>query len=137
MPRNSLSLARITAYKILCIQTGLVLLLAIFWWCYQNVAAAWSATLGGVAWIVPNIYFVHKCFTMPTPSSIARRRKSQVWSQAIVGRFYFAEFIKFLSSVVFIVLFVKLLPLKLFPFLSGYIAAVLTIWSMLYVSRAS
>jgi len=108
---------RAKAYKLIYLQIAVVLLLFFGFWLFKNIQAGYSAILGGLACVIPSIYFVRKLF-----SSYQRS------PQKIVLDFYVAEFIKLFLSSILLVLIFKFLPVKLVALVSGYIGAYLAIW---------
>jgi ATP synthase protein I len=110
---------RAQAYKLIYAQIAVILLLFFCFWLFKNIQAGYSAFLGGMACVIPSVYFVKKVF-----SSYKRS------SQKIVLDFYLAEFIKLFLSAILLVLIFKLLPVKLVALVSGYISAYLAIWLM-------
>lgn len=125
MPTDVLSFSRKSAYKLLYLQSAIILIAAIIWAIFGGFHAAWSTLLGGISWLLPNFYFIRKLFIMeklPNP-------------QNLVKKFYIGELVKFLLCVLLIILFVKLLPVAILPFLSGFIGAVLACWFMPYACK--
>jgi F0F1-type ATP synthase assembly protein I len=114
---------RHNAYKLLCAQIGLTILIALLWLFFRSVDASWSAALGGAIWTLTNFVFIRKCFIM----------RATLNPHALLNRFYLAELTKFLISSLLIILCIKFLPLKIIPFLTGYITAVVTIVITPYV----
>lgn len=91
-----------------------VMLIAIAWFFYQGAYAFLAALLGGVAWIIPNLYFLRKIFKVNQPRNL----------QAVTKDFFIGEAVKLFISAVLIVLFLKLFTVDLLPFLTGYVGVV-------------
>lgn len=105
------------AYKLVLLQIIVVLALFLCWWLFQDIKAGYSALLGGLAGVIPSLYFVKKGF-----SSKERSMKK------IIVDFYIGEFSKLLLSAVLLVLIFKYLPVKLVPLITGFIGAYMAIW---------
>jgi ATP synthase protein I len=103
------------AYKMLYLQSAIVVLLMVVVFLYWGKVAALSAFLGGLVWILPTFYFIHKIFG----------KKIGKFDSSLVYSFFSAEIVKFLISVILIIVMVKLLPIEVIPFLSGFVGAVL------------
>lgn len=106
-------------YRLICIQIGVVFLLAMVWLITKDLNSGLLTIFGGLAWIIPSLYFLHK---------IIKALQSKVPSKMFVA-FYVSELIKFILSATIIVLFLKFYPTELFkvlPFMSGLIGAVLS-----------
>ncbi len=101
------------------LQIIVVLLLFFCFWIFKNIKAGYSVILGGLACVIPSIYFVRKVFSSDTRSP-----------QKIVFDFYLAEFIKLFLSAILLVLIFKFLPINLVPLVIGYIGGYLAIWLM-------
>ena len=108
---------RAQAYKLIYLQIAVVVLLFCCFWVFKNIQAGYSVILGGLACVIPSIYFVRKLFS-------SYRRSPQ----KIVMDFYVAEFIKLFLSAILLVLIFKFVPVKLVALVSGYIGAYLAIW---------
>ncbi len=105
------------AYKLVLLQIAVVLGLFVGWWLFKDIKAGYSALLGGLACVIPSLYFVKKLF-----SSKERSMKK------IMFDFYIGEFSKLLLSAVLLVLIFKYLPVKLIPLITGFIGAYMAIW---------
>jgi len=105
------------AYKLVLLQIAVVLGLLVGWWLFKDIKAGYSALLGGLACVIPSLYFVKKLF-----SSKERSMKK------IMFDFYIGEFSKLLLSAVLLVLIFKYLPVKLIPLITGFIGAYMAIW---------
>jgi|GEM_PF-1620054 ATP synthase protein I len=73
-----------------------------------------SVLLGGGAWIIPSLYFVHKLFKPETVRDL----------QALSKDFLLGEGVKLLLSAVLIVFILFFVSIKTLSFLSGYVAAI-------------
>jgi ATP synthase protein I len=105
------------AYKLVLLQIAVVLALFLCWWIFQDIKAGYSALLGGLAGVIPSLYFVKKLF-----SSKERSMKK------IMLDFYLGEFTKLFLSAILLVLIFKYIPVKLVPLITGFIGAYMAIW---------
>jgi ATP synthase protein I len=106
------------AYRLVIIPAYVDIALSFLLAIFAGLNASGSVLLGGVVWIIPNLYMVYRLF-----SNVSARAVQQ-----IVRTFYRAEIIKLLLSAALFIGMVKLLPLQLGPFSLGYIAAQITFW---------
>lgn len=112
-------------YKLLLklwLQQVSLLLLAVFslWWI--NPVIAYSVLIGGIVYIVPNMYFALYAF---------RYRGAQAARHVLLG-FYRGEVGKFLlTGVGFAVSFTLVKPLSVVAFLGAYCVLVITQWVQL------
>jgi ATP synthase protein I len=100
------------------VQLAITLCLAVLWAVVLGLNAATSALLGGLVYIIPNIYFANKLFKYQG----ARAAKQ------IVNSFYKGEALKIILSIVlFTAVFVlcKITPLAFF---TSYILVLMTHW---------
>lgn len=114
-PLKKPSFARlfITQFTALLIITGLL-------WLYGNVVA-YSAFVGGLISIGPNIYFARWAF----------KHTGARAAGLVVGSFYLGETGKFLlTAVLFAVVFVWLKPLNVMVFFSTYIFMMALNWML-------
>lgn len=110
---------RKTTYKILILQIIILASITLFFFVKFNLVAALSALMGGSAWIIPNLYFIHR---------LCKTKNQTKPPQQIIKDFYFGEFLKLLISAILVAIFAKFALIKLAPFLIGYIATVLSSW---------
>lgn len=110
----------IAGYKLIILQLILLIVVGMLF----GVLDTWnnfpSAILGGLAWIIPNIYFVFKVF----------KNKNNTDASSIAKNFIIGESVKLLLSVILIILIVLLIPITKIAFLSGYIAAIAATFAM-------
>lgn len=102
------------AYKMLYLQSAIVLLIAIGMFFYSGKSVVLSVLLGGIVWILPSWYFICKIF----------KKHRTTFDKNIIYNFLFAEIAKFVICIILIIVAVKFLPIKVLPFLSGFAGAV-------------
>ena len=104
--------------RLILSQVFIVIAIGIVAWFFVGTRGGLSALLGGIAWMLPNTYFMHKLFVS---------RKARTGTQ-IVKDFYVGELIKLLLSGFLIALAVKFLPIEVLPFFVGFIITLLISW---------
>lgn len=109
--------ARRMAYCFVGVQAAVALVVAIGW-LFSSVAAFESTVLGGLAVVLPSSLFAKQLFK--TTSARAARK--------IVVTFYVGETVKIFLSAGLAVAFMCFIPLKLIPFWSGFMAALMGFW---------
>jgi len=84
------------AYKLLGIQVAITVVIASLLYVLVSMTAAYSALLGGFAYIVPNSWFVRLVF----------RGSGQLTPETMVSRFYIGEAVKLmLTGIIFALCF--------------------------------
>jgi len=106
------------ARRLLLIQLGVAVLIAVIALCVGNTTAAISAVAGGLVCVVPNAYFVRKLF-MHNGARAARQ---------IVNGFYKGEALKLMLSVALFAMVFKFLNTNPLVFFVAYIAAQMVFW---------
>lgn len=101
-------------FKIIYLQLGILLSVAVLWFFLKNTQTCYSALLGGLAWLLPSWFFIRKFFKRAETRSL----------QEITKDFFLSELIKFLLATALIILFLKIFPVNLVAFLSGFIGVV-------------
>jgi ATP synthase protein I len=102
------------------LQLIVILVFAMIWFFIKGLSGSVSAILGGIAWTIPNFYFIRKIFKASNGRTL----------HDVAKDFYLGEVIKLLMSGILIVLFVKMFAIVLPPFLSTYIGVVMTSFFM-------
>lgn len=108
------------AFRIIYLQLLVMLVISSIWLLFKGFSSWLSAVFGGIAWIVPNFYFVNKIF----------RNSKQRSLNVIAKDFYLGEFIKLFLSGILIVFFVKIYTIVLVPFVITFIGVVMTAFFM-------
>jgi F0F1-type ATP synthase assembly protein I len=93
-----------------------MLLISSAWFMFKDFNSWVSAIFGGIAWIIPNFYFVNKIF----------RNSKQRSLNVIAKDFYVGEFVQLFLSGILIVLFIKIYTIVLIPFVITFIGVVMT-----------
>lgn len=100
------------AYRMLAMEAGITGVLMVLLYIAVNIETAYSAALGGVAYIVPNAYFVKYAF----------RHSAAESADLAVRWFYVGEAVKVLATVlIFIACFVYIRQLNMAALFLTYI----------------
>jgi ATP synthase protein I len=106
------------AYQIVYWQFLGVLILSLAAWPIASIHSAVSVFAGGLAYCLPNLFFVWRVF----------RYAGAHQMNQFMAAFFFGEMIKlFLSGILFL-LVVKLLPVSLLSVLVGFAGAIVLFW---------
>ncbi len=104
-------------FRIIVLQALVNVLVGLFFGLIQGWTAAYSALLGGLTALIPNVYFTYKAFQYFGARSIA----------AIVKSFWAGHAGKLiLTAVLFALLFLGVKPLNVFTLFIGYIMVQVT-----------
>ena len=106
------------AYLIIGLQAGVALLLAILGSYYYEHRVGLSLACGGLAVILPTVYFALKIF-----NKIQNKD-----SKTHLYHFYSGQVVKFSLSIGLSLLMLIVLPVKLIPFLAGFLLTQLSIF---------
>lgn len=115
--RNKVAFHRQPMFHVIVLQALMTVLVGLFFGLIQGWTAAYSAVLGGLTALIPNVYFTYKAFQYFGARSIA----------AIVKSFWAGHAGKLiLTAVLFAVLFLGVKPLNIFSVFVGYIMVQMT-----------
>lgn len=106
------------ARRLLLVQLGITMLIAVIAGLFGNGTAAFSAVTGGIVCIVPNAYFASKLF----------QHNGARAARQIVNGFYKGEALKLVLSVALFALVFKYLKVNPLVFFVAYIAAQMVFW---------
>ena len=125
--RNKVAFHRQPMFRVIVLQTVVAVLIGLLFWLFQGWTAAYSAWLGGLTALIPNVYFTYKAFQYFGARSIG----------AIVQSFWAGEMGKLiLTAVFFAVLFLGVKPLNVLAVLSGYILVQMTSATSLLLTKS-
>ena len=113
----------ITGYKLIILQLLILSVVAGFSVFKNGWHVFVSVLLGGSAWIIPSLYFVHKLF----------KSKATRDSLTLLKDFLLGEGVKLLLSVGLITVIIIFVPIETIGFISGYIAAISAAFLMPFV----
>lgn len=110
------------AYRLISIPVLAIIVLSLYFFSCQSTVAGYSGILGGVVWVIPNLYFMRR---------ILGQTKVKIAAQ-LVRVIYRAEIIKLLLSAGLFILSVKLLPVKVTALLISFIVGQLVFWLVIW-----
>jgi len=114
-------------FSVILLQAAMTVLIGLLFWLIQGWVAAYSAWLGGVTALLPNLYFTYKAFQYFGARSIG----------AIVQSFWAGQMGKLiLTAMLFAVLFLGVKPLNAFAVFIGYILVQMTSASSLLLTKS-
>lgn len=115
--RNKVPFHRQAMFRVITLQTLVCGLVGLLFWFIQGWIAAYSAWLGGLIAVIPNVYFTYKAFQYFGARSMG----------VIVQSFWTGQIGKLiLTAVFFAVLFLGVKPLNVFAVFVGYILVQMT-----------
>ena len=115
--RNKVPFHRQPMFRVIVLQAAMAVLIGLLFGLMQGWVAAYSAWLGGLTALLPNMYFTYKAFQYFGARSIG----------AIVQSFWAGEMGKLiLTAVLFAVLFLGVKPLNVLAVFVGYILVQMT-----------
>ncbi|QHG92214.1 F0F1 ATP synthase subunit I [Coxiella endosymbiont of Amblyomma sculptum] len=106
-------------YQLVGLQTVVVVVVFLGWW-IVGLMKGISVLLGGMAYLLPGLYFAHHLFGIVNSSKAEGK-------QIVIG-FYIGELIKFVLSIVLIIIILLCIPISVVPFSMGYVAAQFGLW---------
>ena len=114
-------------FRVIVLQATVGVLIGLLFGLVQGWTAAYSALLGGLVAVIPNVYFTYKAFQYFGARSIA----------VIVQSFWAGEMGKLiLTAVFFAVLFLGVKPLNVLAVFSGYILVQMTSATSLLLTKS-
>lgn len=110
--------ARQSALQVISAQVCVLAVVVVVAWLGWDGLAAKSASLGGLASVIPGAYFAWRVFA----------RVDARAARQMVRAFYINEFIKLMMSVFLVIAFVNLFAVSLPAFFIGFVLAQLGFW---------
>lgn len=106
------------AFRLVALQVAVAIIIALFWLAAGGTAML-AAILGGLAAVLPNVYFTMRFFSQTEARKADR----------IIRNFYWGELTKLLLSALIVIALFKWWPgMPPLPFFSGFICASLGFW---------
>ncbi|WP_304985663.1 ATP synthase subunit I [Coxiella-like endosymbiont] len=109
--------ARVIAYRIVGLQAMIVVVIALGWW-IKGAIENLSVLLGGMACLLPSLYFARRLFATTSP---------RVVKQSMVN-FYLGEVIKLALSAGLVIVIILYIPVSIVPFIMGFVGAQFGFW---------
>lgn len=116
-PNKARRSARVIAYRLVGLQAIIVVVFALGWW-IKGVIEGLSVLLGGMACLLPSLYFARRLFASTSP---------RVVKQSMVN-FYLGEVIKLALSSGLVIVIILYLPVFIVPFIMGFVGAQFGFW---------
>lgn len=113
MSNRVISRYRGQAYQLALLPVLAIAVIALGLVFFVGIKAAYSAMLGAGIWLLPNWYFIYKFFG----------GKSGYSAKELAGRFYQAEVIKLLLSIILFIVVIKYVNVLALFVLGAYILA--------------
>lgn len=125
--RNKVPFHRQPMFRVIVLQAAMAVLIGLLFGLVQGWVAVYSAWLGGLTALLPNMYFTYKAFQYFGARSIG----------AIVQSFWAGEMGKLiLTAVLFAVLFLGVKPLNVLAVFVGYILVQMTSATSLLLTKS-
>ena len=125
--RNKVPFHRPPMFRVIVLQAAMAVLIGVLVGVMKGWVAAYSAWLGGLTALLPNMYFTYKAFQYFGARSIG----------AIVQSFWAGEMGKLiLTAVLFAVLFLGVKPLNVLAVFVGYILVQMTSATSLLLTKS-
>lgn len=106
------------AYRIVLLQLLGVVMLSLVTLLIKGAHASFSVLMGGLAYGLPNLYFVFRVFRYAGAHQMT----------AFITAFFLGEAIKLILSAVLFLVIVKYLPVSLLSTLVGFVGAIVAFW---------
>lgn len=115
------------AYQLIVWQLFVIVGIALILLLLQGIQQSWSALLGGLAYCLPNLFFVWRLFSYANVRTALR----------FVIAFFAGEVAKLTFSGILFVLIIKFLPVSSLSVLIGFLGAIISFWliSIIYLFR--
>lgn len=121
MPKTAVTSKRMKAFQFLLWPLVSIIFFVLVIAGFKGIQESYSVLLGGMVWLVPNIYFVYRSFRM-------------VPARKLIAGFYRAEVMKLALSAVLFVAVIKFLTVLSLFVLIGYLIAQFVFWIVLLIS---
>lgn len=109
--------ARRIAYRLVGLQAAVVVVIALCW-SVEGFFGVSSSLLGGLACVLPSLYFARRFFA----TTSAREPKK------IIKYFYLGEITKLVFTILLVLLIILFIPVAIAPFITGFVGAQLGFW---------
>lgn len=117
--RMKASSPRGQAYRLVLLQMLAAGALTLGWLLFIGWKAAISALSGGLAAVLPSLYFAYRFFAATQARQVNR----------IIKAFYWGELTKLLLTGALVIIFLRLWPeIELLPFFSSFVGACMGFW---------
>lgn len=118
MAKWRLTTTRNKVYRSISFTALFITIVSIVLFLFNKIILGYSFFIGGLAWVLPNLYFAQKVFIEMRPQQLRQ----------IIRNFYLGEFSKIVLTGIIFIVSVKLLPLNIISFFIGFIFAQIVFW---------
>lgn len=108
---------RIIAYRLVGLQVMMVVFITLGWW-MKGAIDALSVLLGGMASLLPSLFFAHRLFSTTSPRAVKQ----------IMVNFYLGEVVKWGLTAVLVIVTIVYIPIFIIPFIMGFVGAQFGFW---------
>lgn len=108
---------RLVAYRLVGLQAIVIIVVALLWW-IKGSGGGLSVLLGGMACLLPSLYFA--CFLFDTTSLQAVKR--------FMINFYVGELIKLILNAGLVIITILYVPVSIVSFIIGFVGAQFGFW---------
>lgn len=98
------------AYRLVGLQAMIVVFIALGWWIKGEIESL-SVLLGGIVYLLPNLYFAYCLFDTSSPIKVKRT----------IVNFYLGEVIKLALSAGLVIIIILYIPVSIVPFIMGLV----------------
>jgi len=106
------------AYQIVLLQLGGIAFLSLLACLFKGTASGFSVLCGGLAYGLPNLFFVWRVFRFTGAQEMHR----------FIAAFFAGEALKLILSAILFLVIVKYLPVSLLSTLIGFVGAIVSFW---------
>ncbi|WP_309567562.1 ATP synthase subunit I [Coxiella-like endosymbiont] len=103
------------AYRLAGMQAMIVVFIALGWWIKGEIESL-SVLLGGIAYLLPNLYFAYCLFNTSRFDT-----SSPIKVKQTIVNFYLGEVIKLTLSAGLVIIIILYIPVSIVPFIMGLV----------------
>jgi len=119
MSKSVLHSKRSEAFQLISIPAGVVIVVSLLLLIVRENDISRAVFLGGLVWLVPNLYFAVKVFSTGG---------AHITPQQMLKNFYLAEVTKLVLCAVLFTVIVKFLAVAVLAMLAGFVMAQVSFW---------
>ena len=116
-PNKATRSARVITYRLVGLQAVIVFVIALGCW-IKGMMEGLSVLLGGVASLLPGLFFAYRLFATTSPQTVRR----------IMINFYLGEIIKLVFSASLVILIILYIPVSIMLFIMGFMGVHFGFW---------
>ncbi|WP_264435763.1 ATP synthase subunit I [Coxiella endosymbiont of Dermacentor marginatus] len=108
---------RLIAYRLVGLQ-AIVIVIVAFWWWIKGPGEGLSVLLGGMACLLPSLYFARRLFDTTSLQAVKQ----------LMVNFYIGELIKLILSAGLVIIIILYVPVSIVSFIIGFVGAQFGFW---------